>query len=397
MCEARKGDSVKRVILIVLDSIGIGALPDADKYGDAGANTLNHIAQICGGINIPNLSGLGIGNIEGLDNIEKADEPTASFGRAKEMSSGKDTTTGHWEMMGLFLEKPFKTFHEGFPRDFIEAFSNKIGRKVIGNYPASGTEIIKELGKEHEETGAIIVYTSADSVFQIAAHEEVVPLEELYNICAVAREMLTGDLQVARVIARPFTGKEGNYTRTSNRRDFSISPFSDTVLDFIKDKELEVKAVGKIEDIFNKKGITEAVHTENNMDGVDKTLDYMEKNFEGLIFTNLVDFDSKYGHRRNPEGYKQAIEEFDDRLPEIIHALRDEDILIITADHGNDPTYIGTDHTREYIPVLVYGEYIKNGVDIGTLETFADIGATIADYLNAGMPEYGKSFLNKIL
>ncbi|NLK73366.1 MAG: phosphopentomutase [Clostridiales bacterium] len=388
---------MKRVILIVLDSIGIGALPDADKYGDAGANTLNHIAQICGGINIPNLSGLGIGNIEGLDNIEKADEPTASFGRAKEMSSGKDTTTGHWEMMGLFLEKPFKTFHEGFPRDFIEAFSNKIGRKVIGNYPASGTEIIKELGKEHEETGAIIVYTSADSVFQIAAHEEVVPLEELYNICAVAREMLTGDLQVARVIARPFTGKEGNYTRTSNRRDFSISPFSDTVLDFIKDKELEVKAVGKIEDIFNKKGITEAVHTENNMDGVDKTLDYMEKNFEGLIFTNLVDFDSKYGHRRNPEGYKQAIEEFDDRLPEIIHALRDEDILIITADHGNDPTYIGTDHTREYIPVLVYGEYIKNGVDIGTLETFADIGATIADYLNAGMPEYGKSFLNKIL
>lgn len=388
---------MKRVILIVLDSIGIGALPDADKYGDAGANTLNHIAKNCGGINIPNLSGLGIGNIEGLDNIEKADEPKASFGRAKEMSNGKDTTTGHWEMMGLFLEKPFKTFHEGFPSDFIEAFSNKIGRKVIGNYPASGTEIIKELGKEHEETGAIIVYTSADSVFQIAAHEGVVPLEELYDICAVAREMLTGDLQVARVIARPFTGKDGNYTRTSNRRDFSISPFSDTVLDYIKAKGLEVKAVGKIEDIFNKKGITEAVHTENNMDGVDKTLEYLEKNFEGLIFTNLVDFDSKYGHRRNPEGYKQAIEEFDARLPEIIHALREEDILIITADHGNDPTHIGTDHTREYIPILVYGKQIKKSIDIGTLETFADIGATISDFLGTGMPEYGKSFLNKIL
>jgi len=386
---------MKRVIIIVMDSMGIGALPDAEKYGDSGTNTLGHIIEACGGLYIPNLLGLGIGNIEGVE-ISKNDYPKACFGRLMEMSAGKDTTTGHWEIMGLYIEKPFKTFPKGFPNEFIESFEKRIGRKTMGNYPASGTEIIKELGPLHEKTGDIIVYTSADSVFQIACHEQIVPLEELYSICETAREMLKGDLQVARVIARPFIGEQENYTRTANRRDFSISPYAATVLDSIKKVNKEVYAIGKIEDIFDGQGITKAVHTENNMDGVDKTIKALHDSFEGLIFTNLVDFDAKYGHRRNAPGYGKAVETFDKRLPDIIDAMKEDDVLMITADHGNDPTHEGTDHTREYVPILVYGAKVKEGVDLGTLCSFADIGATTAHILKADMPEYGTSFLNRI-
>lgn len=386
---------MKRVVVIVLDSLGIGALPDAHKYGDEDANTLKHIVE-SRGLKVPNLSKMGIGNIDGIDKILHVKDPIASFGRAKEMSVGKDTTTGHWEMMGLYIDKPFKTFPEGFPQHFIEEFSRRVGRSVLGNYPASGTQIIADLGEKHQATGALIVYTSADSVFQIAAHEEIVPLEELYHICETAREMLVDDLQVARVIARPFVGGDGEYTRTPNRRDFSIPPFSKTVLDYVKDKGLEVYAVGKIEDIFDGQGVTKAVHTKNNMDGVDKTLSALKEDFSGFLFTNLVDFDSKYGHRRDPEGYGKAIEAFDQRLPEILNALKEEDILILTADHGNDPTYLGTDHTREYVPILIYGSLIEKGINLGTLDSFSDTGATVADYLEVLKPQYGKSFLSRI-
>lgn len=394
----RVGDEMKkRVIVIVLDSLGIGALPDAEKFGDKGANTLEHILESNGALHIPNLSKLGLANIEGIDKIPSIKEPTGVFGRAKEMSNGKDTTTGHWEMMGLYIKTPFRTFPEGFPESFIKEFEKKIGRKTIGNYPISGTEIIKRLGDKHVQTGDLIVYTSADSVFQIAAHEEVIPIDELYNICRIARNMLVDDLQVARVIARPFIGENGEYIRTANRRDFSISPFEDTVLDHVKEKGLEVFAIGKIEDIFNGKGITKAVHTHDNMDGVNQTIIALKEDFSGLIFTNLVDFDSKYGHRRNPKGYKEAIEAFDKRLPEIIDNLKDDDILILTADHGNDPTYTGTDHTREYIPVVAYGQHIRKGVNLGTLESFADIGATVSDILDVQGTKYGKSFKEQII
>lgn len=385
-----------RVILIVMDSIGIGELPDSEKFGDKGVNTLGNIAKNTN-INIPNLINLGIGNIDGLEDIKETECPMGAFGKSGELSQGKDTTTGHWEMVGLLVDKPFKTFPDGFPREIIEEFERKTGRKVIGNKPASGTAILDELAQEHIETGNIIVYTSADSVFQIAAHEEIVSLEELYNMCKIARELLMGDNAVARVIARPFIGTIGNFTRTSNRRDFSLNPFEDTILDNIKGAGLDMIAVGKIEDIFNGKGITEAIHTKDNMDGVDETIKYIKKDNNGLIFTNLVDFDSKYGHRRDVEGYKKAIEEFDSRIPEIIESMKENDILILTADHGNDPTYIGTDHTREYVPILVYGKNVKNGINIGVRKTFSDIGATVADLLNVKMPKHGESFKNSIL
>lgn len=385
-----------RVILIVMDSIGIGELPDSEKFGDKGVNTLGNIAKNTN-INIPNLINLGIGNIDGLEDIKETECPMGAFGKSGELSQGKDTTTGHWEMVGLLVDKPFKTFPDGFPREIIEEFERKTGRKVIGNKPASGTAILDELAQEHIETGNIIVYTSADSVFQIAAHEEIVSLEELYNMCKIARELLMGDNAVARVIARPFIGTIGNFTRTSNRRDFSLNPFEDTILDNIKGAGLDMIAVGKIEDIFNGKGITEAIHTKDNMDGVDETIKYIKKDNNGLIFTNLVDFDSKYGHRRDVEGYKKAIEEFDSRIPEIIDSMKENDILILTADHGNDPTYIGTDHTREYVPILVYGKNVKNGINIGVRKTFSDIGATVADLLNVKMPKHGESFKNSIL
>ncbi|WP_099188162.1 phosphopentomutase [Tepidibacter mesophilus] len=387
----------KRVVLIVMDSVGIGQLPDAKKFGDEGVNTLGNIIKSYDGISIPNLTKLGIGNINGFEQVKEIDSPIGAFGKSAEVSQGKDTTTGHWEMVGLRVDEPFKTFPDGFPKDVIEEFESKTGRKVIGNKPASGTAILDELGEHHMKTGEVIVYTSADSVFQIAAHEEVVSLDELYKMCKIAREMMMGDNALARIIARPFVGEPGNFTRTSNRRDFSLDPYEDTILDNIKKTGQDVIAVGKIEDIFNGKGITEAVHTKSNMDGVDQTIEYMKKDNKGLIFTNLVDFDSKYGHRRNVEGYKNAIEELDLRIPEIIDNLKDEDILILTADHGNDPTYKGTDHTREYIPILVYGKNIKSGANIGVRTTFSDIGATIADILETDLPSNGESFKNLIL
>ncbi|MBS5786428.1 MAG: phosphopentomutase [Clostridioides difficile] len=384
---------MSRVIWIIIDSVGIGELPDADKFGDVGANTIGNIVKSQGDIDMPNMVDMGIGNIDGVDFLEKVDKPAAVFCKCAEISQGKDTTTGHWEMAGIVVDKPFKTFPNGFPKDIIDEFEKQTGRKVVGNKPESGTVILDELGEHQIKTGDVIVYTSADSVFQIAAHEEVIPLEELYNMCKIARKIMSGDNAVARIIARPYIGnKKGDFERTSNRRDYSVDPFKTTVLDNIKGSGLDVIAVGKIEDIFNGKGITEAVHTKDNMDGVDKTLKYIKSNNRGLIYTNLVDFDSKYGHRRDPKGYKKAIEEFDARLPEIIEAMKEDDILIINSDHGNDPTYKGTDHTREYIPVLIYGDRIKKGVNLGVRSSFCDIGSTIADILGVEKTNCGESF-----
>jgi phosphopentomutase len=300
-------------------------------------------------------------------------------------------------MTGVLVETPFKTFENGFPKDIIDEFEKRTGRKVVGNKPSSGTTILDEYGEHQMETGDVIVYTSADSVFQIAAHEEIIPLDELYKMCKIAREIMMGDNAVARIIARPYIGKKkGEFSRTSNRRDYSLNPFEPTVLDNIKQSGLDVIGVGKIEDIFNGQGITEAIHTKDNMDGVDETIKYIKKDNNGLIFTNLVDFDSKYGHRRDTKGYKEALEEFDARIPEIIEAMGDNDVLIINADHGNDPTYKGTDHTREYIPLLVYGKNIKQGVNLGIRNSFADIGATVTDILNVEMPKNGVSFKNEM-
>ncbi len=388
---------INRVIWIVLDSVGMGALPDADKYGDVGANTIGNVSKALGGLKTPNMSKLGLGNIDEIKGIEKVENPIGCYGRFKEMSNGKDTTTGHWEMVGINSEKAFPTYPNGFPSDLIEKFEELTGRKVIGNKTASGTEIIKELGEEHVKTGALIVYTSADSVFQIAAHEEVVPLDELYKICKIARDLLTGEHAVARVIARPFEGKVGSFTRTSNRRDFSLVPPYDTVLDNLKKNNLNVMAVGKIEDIFSGKGVTEAVHTKDNMDGVDKTLEYMKEDKKGLIFTNLVDFDMKWGHRNNVEAYGKGIEEFDVRLKEILDEMKDTDVLFITADHGCDPTMPGTDHSREHVPFLAYGKALKENGNLGTRESFADMGQTVAEIFNVEPIRYGKGFLGEIV
>ena len=392
----------RRVILIVMDSVGIGEMPDADEYGDAGASTLGHIAERVPTLSLPNLCRLGLASIEGANinyrNMNGSDiHVCGAYGRAAERSAGKDTITGHWEIAGLITETPFKTFTDtGFPPDFIKEFEKAIGTQIIGNISASGTEIIKQYGEFHRRTKRPIVYTSADSVFQIAADTSVIPLEQLYGMCRIARDMLTGDLLVGRVIARPFIMKDGQCIRTSDRRDYALEPFGRTLLDDISDAGMEVCAVGKIIDIFNGKGITSSVHTEDNMDGVDKTLEYMNKCKNGLIFTNLVDFDAKYGHRRDPEGYARALEEFDARIPELIRKMRDDDVLVICADHGNDPVHTGWNHTREYVPVMVCGRHIKQDVELGTLTSFACIGAFTAEYLGLQADIAGKSFLKRI-
>ena len=388
---------INRVILIVLDSVGIGELPDAAEYGDNGSNTVGNIVKVCGRLDIPNLSRLGMGKIAGVDYVSVPQKIEGCYGRMAEVSKGKDTITGHWEIAGLQLEYPFPTYPQGFSEEILEKFQNLTGRGVLANCTASGTEIIKEYGEEHMNTGKLIVYTSADSVFQIAAHEKIVPLEEQYRICQIARDMLQGRDMVGRVIARPFIGQPGSFSRTSNRRDFAAEPTSETILDKIKQKGLDVIAVGKIEDIFSKKGITEAEHTKNNMDGVDVTLKYMDKENQGIIFTNLVDFDMVFGHRNNPEGYKQAIEEFDRRLPEIISKMREDDLLIITADHGCDPTTASTDHSREYVPILLYGQGVKRDINIGTRKTFSDIASTIADIFEIDNTFSGESFKDDII
>ena len=387
---------IDRVILVVMDSVGVGELPDADIYGDKGSNTLENILKKMPNLSLDHLNNLGLGNIEGL-NIPKVENPKGAYGKALELSPGKDTTTGHWEIAGITLNQAFPTYPNAFPQSLIEQFENAIGIKTIANEVASGTEIIARLGDEHVKTGYPIVYTSADSVFQIAAHEEVIPLEKLYDMCSIARKMLTGEHAVGRVIARPFIGTSGNYKRTSNRRDFSLLPISKTMLDVIKENNLSVMAVGKIEDIFAGVGVTDAVHTKSNMDGVEKTLEYMKTDKKGLIFTNLVDFDMTYGHRNDVEGYGNALKEFDNRLPEIMSSLKDTDVLIITADHGCDPTTASTDHSREYIPLLVYGKQIKPGVNIGIRNGFSDIAATILDMLNLPMKTKGKSFKEDII
>ena len=389
---------MKRVVLIVLDSVGVGEMPDAKMYGDKGSHTLDHTFEACNGLNIPNLKKLGLGNIEGVKALGKEESVIGAFGKGSEKSIGKDTVTGHWEIGGVILDKPLNTYPDGFSDKIINEFKEKAKIDgILGNKVASGTAIIEELGEEHVKTGYPIIYTSADSVFQIAAHEEVIGLDNLYKMCEIAREMLVGEDVVGRVIARPFVGEVGSFKRTSNRRDYALDPFGKTALEYIKENGMSVAAVGKIEDIYNGKGVTEAVHIKNNMDGVDKTLEYMDKIDNGLIFTNLVDFDMLYGHRNDPKGYGKAIEDFDGRLNEIYSKLRDEDILIITADHGCDPTTESTDHSREYIPILVYGKKVKGGTELGIRDSFTDIGKSILHYLGIDNNLEGKSFISEII
>ena len=375
-------EKLERVTVIVLDSVGIGELPDAAEFGDAGSNTLGHIAEASNGIALPNMEKLGLGNLTDIKGVPKTSSPQGAYGKANEASKGKDTTTGHWEIGGGMLEKPFPTYPNGFPKVVLDEIEKRTGRKILCNMPYSGTDVLDDFGDEQLETGAWILYTSADPVLQIAAHEEKIPLKELYETCKIALEICGEHSPVARVIARPYIGSsKGNFKRTSNRHDYSIEPPKDTILDKIKASDLDVIAIGKTSDIFSGKGITESKGTnKDNKDGIIKTIHALKDDTKGLIFTNLVDFDMLYGHRRNVKGYKDALEEFDNYLPEIISNLKDKEILIITADHGCDPTYKGTDHTREYIPILVYGKGIKN-VDLGIRSTFADIAATIEELL----------------
>ncbi len=386
---------MSKFIIVVMDSVGVGAQPDADRFGDEGSDTVGHIVEAYPDIKLKNLSKLGMCKLK--PQLPCSGELIGSYGKAGEVFPGKDTTGGHFEIAGLALEKPFPTFPHGFPEDFMRSFEKAIGRRTIGNYPASGTEIIQQLGKEHVETGAPIVYTSADSVFQIAAHEDVIPLKEQYAICETARNMLVGDLAVGRVIARPFTGVEGSFTRTKNRRDFSFAPPGETILTAVKNAGLEVAGVGKIEDIFAGVGLTKRNHTTDNDGGVTATIDYIRSDFDGLVFTNLVDFDMLYGHRNNVKGYKDALEALDARIPEILAAMNEDDIVIFTADHGCDPTTASTDHSREYIPILAYGQHIKAGVDIGTRKTYSDIAATAAEYFGLTGWNHGTSFYRQII
>ena len=388
-----------KVLIVVTDSLGVGEMPDAEAYGDKGADTFGHIWEFNNGIEIPNLLRLGWGNIQGVMGGRLASpEPIGCFGKMAEASKGKDTTTGHWEIAGLKTEVPFKTYPNGFPKEFMDKYEEAIGIECIGNYPASGTQIIEDLGDDSEATGKPIVYTSADSVFQIALNVDKFGLDTLYHYCEVAREMLVGEFACGRVIARPYIiNSEGERERTSDRHDYSVTPFGPTILDKIKEAGKTVYAVGKISDIFNGAGVTESVHNKDDMNGVDNTLDALDKDFEGFIFTNLVDFDAKYGHRRDPKGYGENIERFDKRIPEILEHMSDDDVLFITADHGNDPTAPGTDHTREYVPVIAYGKKLKQGVDLGIRASFADLGATVCDLLDVPGTGFGTSFKEEIL
>lgn len=387
----------KRVFLIVMDSVGIGEAPDAAEFGDTGSNTLGHIAEHMNGLQMPNMAKLGLSNINEIEGIPLQEKPKAFYTKMMEASNGKDTMTGHWEIMGLKIETPFKVFPDGFPDELIKALEEKTGRKIIGNKPASGTEILDELGEEHMKTGALIVYTSADSVLQIAAHEEIVPIDEQLKICEMAREMtLDEKYMVGRVIARPFVGNPGNFQRTPNRHDYALKPFERTVMNEMKDGGFDVIAIGKISDIYDGEGITKALRTKSNMDGMDKLAETADQDFTGISFVNLVDFDALFGHRRDPEGYGLALQEYDARLPEVLGKLKSDDLLIITADHGNDPVHHGTDHTREYVPLLAYSPKWESGSELPIRETFADIGATIADNFKVAMPKHGKSFLHEL-
>ncbi len=370
---------MKRVFLIVLDSVGIGEMPDAAEYGDAGSNTLK-AASKSPYFSMPNMRKLGYFNIDGVEIGEKEANPLGSFARMTEVSKGKDTTIGHWEIAGVISKTPLPTYPNGFPEEVLAEFSKKTGRGVLCNKPYSGTDVIRDYGEEHMKTGDLIVYTSADSVFQIAAHEEIVPVETLYEYCQTAREILQGEHGVGRVIARPFIGTPGNFTRTSRRHDYSLQPPKTTMLDALSKNGFDVLSVGKIIDIFAEKGITEYVRSDGNADGIDKTIEYMKKDFNGICFTNLVDYDMLYGHRNDVDGYAKALTYFDERLPELLAAMREEDILMITADHGCDPSTPSTDHSREYTPLLMVGKPIEAGVNYGTRKSFADISATILNY-----------------
>lgn len=387
----------KRICLVILDSVGIGELPDAPQFGDKGAHTLGHISQAVPGMRLPNLQLMGLGNIAALAHVPAIEKPSAHYGKMAEVSAGKDTMTGHWELMGLKVDIPFQTYPNGFPAALIEQFERETGRKVIGNKPASGTEILDELGERQMKTGEWIVYTSADSVFQLAAHEEIIPLDELYRACEVARRLtLQPEYAAGRVIARPYLGQPGAFKRTSNRHDYAVKPPGPTVMNRLKDAQLACIAVGKIHDIFTGEGVTDSIHTVSNEDGMKKTIEVMRTDFRGLCFTNLVEFDSLYGHRRDPVGYARALVEFDQSLPELMACIGEEDLLILTADHGNDPTHPGTDHTREYVPLLVWSPAFKLPTSLGIRATFADLGATIADNYDLQAVGQGKSFLEEL-
>lgn len=389
-----------RIFTIVLDSVGVGAMHDAEEYGDLGTDTLGHTAEAVGGISVPNLEKMGLGNLHNIMGVKPVKEPMAYYTKINEKSLGKDTMTGHWEMMGLYIDKPFITFTEtGFPDDLIAELEKRTGHKIIGNYSSSGTEILVELGEEHVETGAMIVYTSADSVLQIAAHEEHFGLDELYKACEIARELTMKDeWKVGRIIARPFIGEDKeSFKRTSNRHDYALDPFRKTVLESLKEDNLEVISVGKIYDIFNTKGLTESNPSKTSDHSMKQVIDIMDRDFKGLVFANLVDFDALWGHRRNPVGYAEEMQIFDRNFGDFLTKLKDDDLVIVTADHGNDPTYTGTDHTREMIPFIAYSPSMKGSGLLEVGDTFANIGATIAENFEVEMPENGVSYLSKLV
>lgn len=388
----------KRIHVVVMDSVGIGEAPDANEFDDYDVDTLGHIAIEMDGLNLPNMAALGLSNIKKIKGVEEVEEPMGYYTKMQETSVGKDTMTGHWEIMGLYIDKPFRVFPDGFPDELLEKIKDFSKREIIGNKAASGTEILDELGEEQLKTGALIVYTSADSVLQIAANEEMIPLDELYRICEYTREITRDEpYMLGRIIARPFVGtSKETFKRTANRHDYALKPFDKTVMDTLKESGLDSIALGKIADIFDGEGVTESIRTVSNMDGMDKFIDLLDKDFHGMSFLNLVDFDAAFGHRRDPLGYGQALQEFDQRLPEVFAKLKEDDLLIITADHGNDPTYKGTDHTREFVPLLVYSKRFTQGCELSVRNTFSDIGATVADNFKVRMPEYGTSFLGDL-
>ena len=388
---------VDRVTVIVLDGVGVGALPDAAAYGDEGSDSVGNTSRAVGGLSLPNLGRLGLGNLTDIVGVPPDMDALGAYGRMAEVSAGKDSTTGHWELTGVVSSNPLPTYPDGFPKELIEEYERRIGRKTLGNVAISGTVIIDQLGEEHVRTGSPIVYTSADSVFQVAAHEEIIPLDELYQICGIARAMLTGEHAVGRVIARPFVGRPGSFTRTKNRRDFSLQPPEPTLLDRLVQAGHEVVGVGKVDDLFAKQGLTVCHHTVDNMVAAEKVVDLLGTDQKGVILANLIEFDMLFGHRNNPQGYAAALEAFDFRLPGIMDAMGPGDVLFIVADHGNDPTTPSTDHSREYVPLLVYGNSVRGGVNLGTRESFADAGATIAELLHIEPLRHGTSFAEEIL
>jgi phosphopentomutase len=387
---------VNRVAVIVLDGVGAGALPDAADFGDEGSNSLGNTARQLGGLALPNLGRLGLGNITEIMGVPPMVDTLGAYGRMAEQSAGKDSTVGHWELMGLISPRPLPTYPNGFPAELIAEYERRIGRKTLGNKAISGTVVIEELGEEHMRTGRPIVYTSADSVFQVAAHEEVIPLEELYRLCKIAREMLAGEHAVGRVIARPFVGRPGHFTRTENRRDFSLSPPEPTLLDRLVAAGYQVIGVGKVDDLFARRGLSVCHHTVSNVVATAKVIELLKHEGRGMILANLIEFDMVYGHRNNVQGYARALEAFDGQLPLLMKSMKPRDVLFIVADHGNDPTTPSTDHSREYVPLLVYGEEVKPGVNLGTRESFADLGATIAALLGIGPLANGSSFVREV-